>query len=172
METINLKQNNQTITFKQIDGYDNYFISDNGDVLNNKSGRILKSSISNIGYRQINLNKNNRKKRYYVHRLVAKAFLKDDAERLEVNHIDGNKLNNNVSNLEYVTHSENIKHAIDTGLFKIKGIEHHNAKLSLIGVQFIRDNYKVKYTVKQLAKMFNVSRLTIYKVANYISYID
>ena len=100
METINLKQNNQTITFKQIDGYDNYFISDNGDVLNNKSGRILKSSISNIGYRQINLNKNNRKKRYSVHRLVAKAFLKDDAERLEVNHIDGNKLNNNVSNLE------------------------------------------------------------------------
>ena len=69
------------------------------------------------------------------------------------------------------THTHTHTH-IDTNTDIRSIIEHHNAKLSLIGVQFIRDNYKVKYTVKQLAKMFNVSRLTIYKVANYISYID
>ena len=170
-ESATVKDN--ALTFKPIDGYNNYFISNDGDILNLNTGRIMKANINKNGYVQADLYKKNKRYKHYVHRLVAKAYLNAETDKTEVNHIDCNKLNNNLTNLEYVTHSENLQHAYDTGLInQSKGVEHHNAKLSDSDVKFIRDNYKVNYTGIQLAKMFNVSRLTIYKVANYISYID
>ena len=168
-ESATVKDN--ALTFKPIDGYNNYFISNDGDILNLHTGRIMKANVNRDGYALITLYKNSTPKTYQVHRLVAKAFIKDDAERTQVNHINGNKLNNNLTNLEYVTRSENLQHAYDTGLKK-KGVEHHNAKLSDADIKFIRDNYKANYTGKQLAKMFNVSKATISKVVNNKTYIN
>lgn len=68
------------------------------------------------GYPQIALYKNGEKKRFKVHRLVASAFLPNPLNLPQVNHKDGNKGNNNVKNLEWVTQSQNMKHARDTGL--------------------------------------------------------
>lgn len=92
---------------KQIAGYENYFIYDNGDVLNSSTSKILQGSIGEHGYKYYRLSKDGTKKMFYAHRLVAEAFLPNEKNLPVVNHIDGNKLNNNVSNLEWVTYSKN-----------------------------------------------------------------
>ena len=96
---------------KKIQNYTNYYIYDNGDVLNIKTEKILKGSIGKNGYKYYRLSKNGNKKMHYAHRLVAEAFLENLNDLPVVNHKDGNKLNNNVDNLEWVTYTENIAHA-------------------------------------------------------------
>ena len=91
--------------------------------------RILKPCISNSGYYEVPLYKDGKGKQYTVHRLVAEAFLRN--VNLCVNHIDGNKLNNCVENLEWCTYSDNITHAIKYGLVKHEpkyGKDNPNAK--------------------------------------------
>lgn len=80
--------------------------------------KIMKPNILTTGYYYANLYKNGVVKKYVLHRLVANAFLPNLLNKPEVNHIDGNKLNNCVSNLEWVTNKENVIHAIKTGLKK------------------------------------------------------
>lgn len=86
-------------------------------------GKMLKANVGKIGYKRVCLAGKNWKN---VHRLVAEAFLPNPCKNKEVNHIDGNKTNNAVWNLEWVTHSENELHAYKTGLNnqeKIKTIQ-------------------------------------------------
>lgn len=80
--------------------------------------KILKNQKDKDGYLQVNLYQNKKAKHYKVHRLVAKAFIQNLENKPEVNHIDGNKENNCVSNLEWVLAKENIYHAYSTGLIK------------------------------------------------------
>ena len=80
--------------------------------------KILNYNKSNRGYLQVCLTKDGKSKTYTVHRLVAKAFLPNLKNKKQVNHIDGNKENNNIDNLEWATSSENNKHAFITGLNK------------------------------------------------------
>lgn len=96
---------------KLIDNYTNYYIYDNGDVLNAITNKVLKGSIGENGYKYYRLSKNNEKTMHYAHRLVAEAFLDNPNNLPVVNHKDGNKLNNNIDNLEWVSYSENIEHA-------------------------------------------------------------
>lgn len=96
---------------KQIKDYENYFIYDNGDVLNTTTNKILKGSIGTNGYKYYRLSKNSTKQMFYAHRLVAEAFIENLDNLPVVNHKDGNKLNNNIDNLEWVSYSENAKHA-------------------------------------------------------------
>lgn len=103
---------------KQINGYNNYYIYDNGDVLNISTNKILKGSIGENGYKYYRLSKNNNKTMFYAHRLVAEHFLENPNLLPIVNHKDGNKLNNQLSNLEWVSYSENTKHAHDNNLIK------------------------------------------------------
>lgn len=94
-----------------------YSISNFGDVCNNETGRILKPCLVN-GYLQVTLCDRNGHHKYLVHRLVAMTFLDNPYAYPQVNHIDGNKTNNCVDNLEWCTGSENMKHAYRTGLQK------------------------------------------------------
>ena len=86
---------------------------------------LLTQTMNNSGYYKVRLYE----KWHYVHRLVAMTFL--DNEKKQVNHIDGNKLNNNANNLQWVTQSQNMKHAYDSGLlvpYDRKGEKNPNYK--------------------------------------------
>lgn len=111
--------------WKPIDGFPGYEVSNLGRVRsfhNNRYGvkddfRILKASLDKTtGYLKVSLWKNNKGTTKPIHKLVADSFLPKCGPKTDVNHIDGNKLNNRVSNLEFVTRSENMKHAYSIGL--------------------------------------------------------
>ena len=110
--------------WKDINGFDGkYQISNNGNVRSFsrwKNGKMLKpGKCGNPGpYMFVTLVKTSRAdaKNYYIHRLVAEAFLAKTLGKTEVNHKDGDTLNNNVSNLEWCTHAENMEHANRTGI--------------------------------------------------------
>lgn len=93
----------------------NYEVSNDGQIRNLTTKKILKQQIQN-GYCHCTLSINKKPKRFRVHRLVAQMFIPNLENKEYVNHIDGNRQNNAVSNLEWVTPSENTKHAIETGL--------------------------------------------------------
>ena len=103
--------------WKTIEGTNGeYQVSDTGLVKTTKTGRILKPTVSSHGYERVCLFKMDRERRYRVHRLVAMAFIPNPDNLPQVNHIDGNKRNNHVSNLEWVTNEQNSHHARDHGL--------------------------------------------------------
>lgn len=93
-----------------------YKISNYGKVMTAKTGRILSPAIDMCGYERVCLFKMDRHRRYKVHRLVAITFIPNPNGKEQVNHKDGNKRNNSVDNLEWVTHKENMRHAKATGL--------------------------------------------------------
>ena len=118
--------------WKDVDGYENYMISSFGRVLSkermvkNKGGLqyrpeiIKKVDVSIWGYERVYLHKDNKCERFSMHTLVANAFIENTFNKPQINHIDGNKRNNHVENLEWVTAKENKKHAFDTGLITRK----------------------------------------------------
>jgi hypothetical protein len=99
-------------------------------LLRDDTGRILKPQLDHKGYRRISVTIDGHKMTYKVHRLVAQAFIPNTDNKPQVNHIDGNKNNNAVENLEWVTNQENCNHAINAGLWDsvIAGSRAENAK--------------------------------------------
>lgn len=103
---------------KQVPNFENYTVYDTGDVINETTGKKLQGKIRHNGYRVYTFSKNGIKKEIYAQRLVAELFIDNPDNYPVVNHKDGNKLNNDVSNLEWVTYAENAKHAHDNKLIK------------------------------------------------------
>lgn len=103
---------------KRLKNFPMYLIDENGSIFSEYSKKYLKTHLNNRGYVVCQLRDINSKNCIVlVHRLVAKTFIPNKfAEQLEVNHKDGNKLNNNVDNLEWCTRKENIRHGIQNGL--------------------------------------------------------
>lgn len=115
--------------WKDIQGYENsYQVSNFGRVRSKTrkrpfgvgykiyEGKILKEATDKDGYKKINLSKNGKKKRFFVHRLVAMAFIENSNNYPVINHIDGIKDSNHADNLEWTTVSENTRHAFEIGL--------------------------------------------------------
>jgi len=100
---------------------DKYEVSNYGNIRNSdNSTKNLSCSSIRSGYKSICFNNGKKKTSYKVHRLVALTFLpNDDVKKKFVNHIDGNKMNNKLDNLEWVTPTQNVKHAIDNKLIKV-----------------------------------------------------
>lgn len=97
-----------------VKGYEDYEVDTNG-IVYGKNGKPLKYSLNHNGYCIINFYINHKRTGFGIHTLVAKQFIENDNVNIknQVNHKDGNKQNNCVENLEWVTPSENIKHAVD-----------------------------------------------------------
>lgn len=118
---------------KQIKQYPDYYACKNGEIFSSKSNKYLKASYDKQGYKRVGIYIGMYKmKTIKVHRLIAETFIKNKFNKKEVNHKDGDKSNNNVSNLEWCTKSENIKHAFKNGLKTIpqKQIDRVKSKLS------------------------------------------
>lgn len=120
--------------------------------------RLLKPHLNaNKGYLQITLTKNPKSWSTTVHRVVADAFVPKPREGLQVNHKDGNKLNNNADNLEWVTPKDNIRHAWRNGLFKPRrGEDSSSAKITEKDVLYIRSQRGIK-NQKQLGQEFGLN---------------
>lgn len=134
-----------------------YTITRDGNIMNKHNGRKLKPQPNGKGYLRVIIGK----KRYFVHRLVAQKYIPNIQNKPQINHKDGNKSNNCVENLEWVTNQENRNHALINGLH-LCGDKCSYSKLSskqvLEILELIRDN---EYTIKEIAEKFNVSRATI-----------
>lgn len=132
----------------------NYSISTNGEVKNNLTGKILSQSIQQ-GYKHVTLLINNKQKRCRVHRLVAETFVNNPENKPYVNHIDGDRANNNVENLEWVTPSENTIHAVKLGIFK-SGVKRAVNQYDLDG------NFMMQYeSIVEAAKQSGASETKI-----------
>jgi len=190
---------------KDIDGYEGlYAVTKNGNIwsypkpCSSRSGKFLKQQVyvnkknRNIPHRQllVGLWKNKKRKMCQVHRLVAKTFILNPENKPDINHLDGNSLNNNVENLEWCTKSENIRHAIKNGLIdnfteKCKRIRSENGKKmgAINGKKFrrlfsmktaneIRTIYRQEKTsFRQLAIKYNCSSRTIGNIIKNSSYL-
>jgi hypothetical protein len=124
--------------------------------------RKRKTKINNFGYETITLIKNKTFKTHFVHRLLVETCLRKLQHGEQVNHIDGNKLNNSLDNLEIVTQKENIKHALDLGLIKIR--RGHTFKKTMLSPQQKQEIVLSKEQNKVLAKRYNVNVKTIYNI--------
>ena len=93
-----------------------YSISSEGRVRNDKTNKMKSMDSTSDGYYKVDLYSNGKRTSVRVHRLVAEAFIPNPNELPQINHIDGNKENNNINNLEWVNNSQNMIHAYRTGL--------------------------------------------------------
>ena len=137
---------------------------------------ILKANKVTEGYLRLRLYKSGASQNCFIHRLVAQAFIPNPEDKPQVNHIDGDKTNNRVENLEWMTSGENISHAFKLGLSKVpKGSKNHSAKLTPDQVREVRSIYvKSSYTfgVSALARKFHVSEETVRDIVKGRSYLD
>lgn len=132
-------------------------------------GKILKPQINSRGYYHVRLYKKGIQSTIRIHSLVAKAFLKKDRIRKFVNHKDGNKFNNNMTNLEYMTTSENHRHAFRNGFrISVKGSQHNQAKLTEKQVIEMREKHKTgNYKYRELSKIYKINESTAWQIINY-----
>ena len=101
-------------TFVKIEGFEKYEVSNLGKVRNIKSGRMLKPHLNHNGYLKHHLYRHDKQKELFLHRILATAFIDNPGKKPQVNHIDENKLNNDLSNLEWCTERENAIHGTRT----------------------------------------------------------
>ena len=154
--------------WKKIEGFENYSVSSEGRVRNDKLGTEKKTRFNSCGYSQINLRifKNRKAKSKLVHRLVAQTFLPNPNNYKEVNHLNGIKSDNRVENLEWCSKSENMKHAFRTGLQSTKGSKNGFNVLTEIQVIEIRKLYSEGWLQRELARKFGVTRPNIGLIVN------
>ena len=131
-----------------------YIITKNGEIINKHNNRKVKPQPNGKGYLRVVIGQ----KKYFVHRLVSEKYIPNPENKTQINHKDGNKLNNCVDNLEWVTNQENRNHAVQKGLH-LFGEKCAYSKLKEENVIYIFQNKNMPNKI--LAETFNVSVSTI-----------
>lgn len=135
----------------------NYEVSNLGNVRRSTpgrktfAGRVLRAQLMTIGYYSVRPTVDGKNVPFYVHDLVAAAFIGPKPEGHSVNHIDGIKRNNWPSNLEYVTHAGNMRHAAEAGLLA-RGEQHGSSRLTESDVAGIREDRRSGLSYSQIAR--------------------
>ena len=144
--------------WKAIPGYgDKYEVSNLGAVRNKNTNQIKTQNTDKYGYARVNLKTGRKAEHKFIHRLVAGAFIDNPNNKPQVNHIDGNKLNNSIDNLEWVTCSENMIHAVENGLVIYKPV---------IGINKITKERTSFYSARSAAIKTRESLTGIYACLN------
>lgn len=161
---------NQIEEWRQIKGFEEYWISSFGSIISKKTkdfmrpcdtgGKYIKGKGS---YKSLTLCKNNIKYRFLVHRLVAENFIQKPKsnKRLTVNHKNGIKSDNNVSNLEWLTYSENTKHAYRIGLKTQVGSNNNKSKIT---DEIALKIFNATGTQKSIGERFSVSQTCVWSI--------
>lgn len=168
--------------WKDVLGYETlYRVNSEGEVYSKRSGRIIKQGVSHKGYCVVSTKIGGRAgvcKMLRVHRMVAETFIPNPENKPFVNHIDGVKTNNSVSNLEWVTAKENTKHAINHPLinhFEVSKLAISRRRLTDEQVRFIRLNATLEATerksIRELASILQISHSTICDIVNLKAYL-
>jgi len=157
--------------WRDIKGYENYYqVSNIGNVrsldrtvphpvMGFKKGKPCKQHPNHNGYMRVGLHKLGNREQEFVHKLVGQAFVSNPNSKPQINHIDGDKLNNNVENIEWCTNKENCIHASNLGLRNpVRGIEHHNAKMNPEKVKDLRKKRDEGWSYKQLCDLFGITK--------------
>lgn len=144
-----------------------YAVSSHGRVMSLKNGveRIFKPSVGSAGYPQVTITFGKNRKSRAVHRLVAIAFdmIQDG---LEINHIDGNKCNNNLNNLELCTRAYNMKHAYKIGLSSRKGVINPLVKINMEIANEIRREVSSGKTYAAVSRKYKISQTQVSRIIN------
>jgi hypothetical protein len=143
-----------------------YYITEDGKVY--RDGKELSTSLTNKGYKTLRMTLNGLRKHLSIHRGVAELYVPNPDNKPCVNHIDGNKLNNHYTNLEWVTYKENTQHMLVTKTM-ICGEDAYNSKLTESDIKYIRDNYIPKHPEfggSALSKKFGVGNAQISRIVN------
>ena len=149
-----------------------YIIKENGTILSTYRGchKELSSSTCKKGYHRVTLTQDNGiKKTFLLHRLIALDFIPNPKDLPQVNHIDGNKDNNQSSNLEWVTNLENTEHAVSLGLIPL-GNKRSNSNLTAKAIRKLRALREEGLTYYELGRLFNIAYQTAHKICVGITY--
>lgn len=128
-----------------------------------RNSGLIKTQISKAGYKQVGLSIDGKCKRLTVHRIVAMAFVPNPLGLKEVNHKDGNRLNNHVDNLEWVSRSQNSLHSTRV-LGKNRGVDNNFTKLTEKEVLNIKFLLELGESQTYIAKLYNVSNHAIFRI--------
>lgn len=151
----NYKVNNKGEVFSTVRKY----IKRNGEeFLQNRVKKLTPVPFKSTGYLRVSLSNDKGRKSKTIHRLVAEAFIPNPENKPQVNHIDGNKTNNCVDNLEWVTAKENVKHAVDNGInIPHYGSNNKNSKITEKQVCEIITLMSKGYNNKEIADIYNLN---------------
>lgn len=142
-----------------------YEISNIGDFRNKNTGKFLKARVLKTGYMSIAPSHDGKQRHYSLHRIIAIHFIANPNNYEQINHKDGNKINNNILNLEWVTARENVKHSYTTGLkINPKGPKNPKSKLKIDDILEIKRLLNLKVLQKDIAKKFNISQSIVSKI--------
>ena len=142
----------------EINGYKRYFIKMNGDIWSDKTNKFLTPTKHHNGYMYVNLYNNGKMQHVAIHRLVAINFIKNPYNKPQVNHINGIKTDNRVENLEWVTNSENRRHAIKAGLIQYpQCCGHHNSTHTIEEHRQIMKLYNDGYTPINILRKLKIN---------------
>jgi hypothetical protein len=154
--------------FRPLPSNPDYLISDKGRVYSKKSNKFLSGSPAGAGYLSLYIYDNGERKMHYIHRLVMETFVGTRPNNFDTNHIDGDKKNNCLYNLEYCSKSNNQKHAFRLGLNKpnvMTGEKNGNCKLTDVQVKEVRVHIESgRFLLRELGKKYNVHPSLIRKI--------
>lgn len=124
--------------------------------------RVMSPGLKQNGYLKVSIGPKYESENRYIHRLVLQHFGPPAGGKTDVNHIDGNKLNNRIENLEWATRSENMQHAMRTGLWTSLGARNPMAKITPDDVRAIRLLYSPhKRNAREVAERFSISPASV-----------